>query len=325
MANSSHRLQRFLLRNRDKGIPNLMLYIVLGSGLIYLVNMANGGAVLYQMLMFDKEKILQGEVWRLVSWLFTDILSSNPLLNILFLYFFYRLGRAVELSIGTLKFNLFYLGGVVLMDTFAMIFCPLQDMIIGQYYISAEDFAYLYSDMAFYLHLSLVLAFATTFPESKFYIFFVIPIYAWVMALVYLVLIGINVFNMCYPLNLMPHALFPLVGLLNYFLFFGKQMPNLLPLSWRAKKFHSQRQNQSRQYQRPASRQPKGKPIQFPNGAAAPKGKVVEQAAYTHRCSVCGRTDVSHPDLEFRYCSRCTGYHCYCQDHIGNHEHITEE
>jgi hypothetical protein len=31
---------------------------------------------------------------------------------------------------------------------------------------------------------------------------------------------------------------------------------------------------------------------------------------------------VSHPDLEFRYCSRCKGYHCYCEDHIGNHTHV---
>ncbi|MCC8181835.1 MAG: hypothetical protein LIO45_02480, partial [Clostridiales bacterium] len=46
---------------------------------------------------------------------------------------------------------------------------------------------------------------------------------------------------------------------------------------------------------------------------------------YTHKCTVCGRTDVDYPDLEFRYCSRCVGYHCYCIDHINNHVHITEE
>ena len=36
----------------------------------------------------------------------------------------------------------------------------------------------------------------------------------------------------------------------------------------------------------------------------------------------CGRTDISNPELEFRYCSRCNGYHCYCEDHISNHSHI---
>ena len=44
--------------------------------------------------------------------------------------------------------------------------------------------------------------------------------------------------------------------------------------------------------------------------------------AYTHKCTVCGRTDVSNPELEFRYCSKCKGYYCYCQDHISNHTHI---
>ena len=43
---------------------------------------------------------------------------------------------------------------------------------------------------------------------------------------------------------------------------------------------------------------------------------------YHHRCTVCGRTDTENPKLEFRYCSRCSGYHCYCEDHISNHAHI---
>ena len=44
---------------------------------------------------------------------------------------------------------------------------------------------------------------------------------------------------------------------------------------------------------------------------------------YTRKCEVCGRTDTDFPDLEFRFCSRCEGYHCYCVDHISNHVHKT--
>ena len=319
MMNPRRRFARFCLQHRNKGIPNLMLYIALGSGLVYLLTLANGGSILYETLAFDKSKIMQGEVWRLFTWLFTNILSSNPFLNILFLFFFYRLGRTVEETIGTFKFNLFYLTGLVMMDAFAMIFCPVEDVIIGEYYVSAASFATLYSDMAFYLHLSLVLAYATSFPDSRFYIFFIIPIYAWVMALVYLVLIGISVYNMCHPLNLMPHALFPLVGLLNYFLFFGGQMTNLLPVSWRMK---VQNANRSRPQRKQAPRQSRGGTIPFPNGEQ--RGTSQAKGPYTHRCTICGRTDVSHPQLEFRYCSRCKGYHCYCEDHISDHEHVTE-
>ena len=317
MTNPRRSLARFFLKHRDKGIPNLMLYIVLGSGLMYLLNLVNGGVVLYDLLVFDKTKILQGELWRLVTWLFTNIMSSNPLLNILFLYFFYRLGNTVERTVGTFKFNLFYLSGVILMDVFAMIFCPTEPVLLGNTWYAPEAFADLYTTMPFYLHLALVLAFATSYPESRFYLFMIIPIPAWVMALVYLAMVGTSVFNMIYPLNLLPHALFPLIGLLNYFLFFGKQIPNLIPHANRQRK----RPERTCAPRKSASRN-RGKTIPFPDGNS--RRTVVEQAEYTHRCSVCGRTDVSHPELEFRYCSRCQGYHCYCQDHIGNHEHKTQ-
>ena len=49
-----------------------------------------------------------------------------------------------------------------------------------------------------------------------------------------------------------------------------------------------------------------------------------QQKPYTRRCEVCGRTDTDYPNLEFRYCSRCAGYHCFCMDHINNHRHFTE-
>ena len=292
-----------------------MLYICLGSGLVTFANMMNGGGILYNLLCFDKNAILQGQVWRLVSWLLTEQLSGNPLLSVLFLYFFYRLGRAVEMSIGTFKFNLFYLGGVVLMDLFAMIFCPTEAVTIGGMMIPPELFTMLYSNMAYYLHLSMILAFSTMYPESQFMVFFVIPVKAWVLALIDLVLIGISVFNMCYPMMLFPHCLFPLIGLLTYFIFFGADMHNLLPLSWRVKikrKKHSHADH-------PSAR-PKVVPFTAPDRQDSPSSR--SQAPYTHRCTVCGRTDVTNPELEFRYCSKCNGYFCYCEDHISNHTHV---
>lgn len=315
MKNLRRRFNRFCFQHRNKGIQNLMLYICLGSGIAAFANMMNGGSILYSLLCFDKGAILQGQVWRLVTWLLTEQLSSNPLLSVLFLYFFYRLGRAVEMSIGTFKFNLFYLGGVVLMDLFAMIFCPTEAVIIGNMIVPPEAFTMFYSNMAYYLHLSMVLAFSTMYPDSQFMIFFVIPVKAWVLALVDLILIGISIFNLCYPLMLFPHCLFPLIGLLTYFIFFGGDMSNLLPLSWRVK---LQRRNHSKTTH--SSSRPKVVP--FPNAASYEATVATPKAPYTHKCTICGRTDVTNPELEFRYCSRCSGYHCYCEDHIGNHIHI---
>ena len=44
-----------------------------------------------------------------------------------------------------------------------------------------------------------------------------------------------------------------------------------------------------------------------------------------HRCYVCNKTDVTHPDLDFRYCSKCSGDQCYCPEHIREHAHVVSE
>ena len=307
MSNLRKRFDRFCFKHRDKGIPNLMLYIVLGNALVIIMSMINGGGILYELLRFDKGKILQGQVWRLVTYVFTQ--SGSSFLELIFLYFFYMLGRYVESSMGTFKFNLYYLSGVVLMDIFAMIFCPIKPVMYGNVYYAPEAFTALYSGMAYYLHLSLILTFATTHPDSQFMIFFIIPVKAWLIALVYLIIELVAVFNLSYPVMYFPHNLFPLVALGNYFLFMGNDILGLIPLSAQAK------------IRRLFRKKPKkAKVVPFPGAGAyqtaAPNGP------YNHRCTVCGRTDLTNPELEFRYCSRCKGYFCYCEDHINNHSHI---
>ena len=285
-----------------------MLYIALGNAIVLIMSMVNGGSVLYELLCFDKGKILQGQVWRLVSYVFTQ--SGGGYLALLFLYFFYMLGRHVEASMGTFKFNLFYFSGVILMDIFAMLFCPV---VPENGLVTNEAYAYLtavlpeYYQMAYYLHLSLILTFATLYPESRFMIFFIIPVKAWLIALIYLILEAVAIFNLSYPVLYFPHNLFPLVALANYFLFIGSDLKNLLPRSWLVK-IKKKKANKTGTI--PFTPDPP--PYQKPN------------TSYIHRCAVCGRTDVSNPELEFRYCSRCSGYHCYCEDHINNHQHTTE-
>ena len=34
-----NRFERFCYRNRDKGIPNLMLYITIGTAIVYILSM----------------------------------------------------------------------------------------------------------------------------------------------------------------------------------------------------------------------------------------------------------------------------------------------
>lgn len=309
--NLRRRFNMFCFKNRDKGIPNLMLYVALGNALVLIMSMVNGGNILYELLCFDKGKILHGQVWRLFTYVFTQ--SGGGIIELLFLYFFYMLGRHVESSMGTFKFNLFYFSGIVLMDIFAMIFCPVvpeNGLVTEQMYTFLSTVLPEYYQMAYYLHLSLILTFATLYPESRFMIFFIIPVRASLIALIYLLLEFIAIFNLSYPVMYFPHNLFPLVALANYFLFVGGDIKNLLPLSWQVRLSRKKPQKKSGtiQFTRPES-----------GPYAAPKK---DDIPYTHRCTVCGRTDVSDPELEFRYCSRCNGYHCYCEDHISNHEHI---
>ena len=121
MKNLRRNFERFCLRNRSKGIPNLMLYICIGNAVMYVISMVSQNYTLYNLLCFNRRLILQGQVWRLFTYPLT-YLTSNILLMAISLLCYYSLGNAMERIWGTLKFNIFYLTGVVLMDIYAMIF-----------------------------------------------------------------------------------------------------------------------------------------------------------------------------------------------------------
>ena len=287
MKNLRRRFERFCYQNRDKGIPNLMLYVSLGCALVYLITQITGNPILYNLLVFDRTAILHGQVWRLISYPLT-FYNSNVLLMGLILYCYYSLGRAMETIWGTLRFNLFYLTGIVMMDVYCLLFGGQADVT--------------------YLNLSLFLSYATLFPDAGFLLFFIIPVKAWIFALVDLALVVYGL--IVYPF---PYNLFSVISLANYFLFFGKDVLNVIPLSWRIKF--------NRVFKKGAAPQ---QPKVVPFAKIEVKKVPVQQAkpSYTHRCTICGRTDVTHPQLEFRYCSKCNGYFCYCEDHISNHTHV---
>ena len=50
--------------------------------------------------------------------------------------------------------------------------------------------------------------------------------------------------------------------------------------------------------------------------------KAVKKMPSRHRCAVCGRTEETNPELEFRFCSKCNGNYEYCQDHLFTHTHV---
>ena len=287
MKNLRRRFELFCYNNRSKGIPNLMLYIALGSAVVYLMSEISGNYFLYSLLYFDRSLILQGQIWRLITYPLTYRINSLLLMAVS-LMCYYSIGRAMENIWGTLRFNLFYFTGVIMMDVYCMLFGGTASVT--------------------YLNLSLFLSYATLYPDSQFLLFFIIPVRARLFALFDLAIVVLDLFTQSFPYNF-----FSVISLANYFLFFGSDVLNVLPLSWRI--------NARRLFKKQPVQQKKAKVIQFDAGSYEAT-KAAPKAPYTHRCTICGRTDISNPELEFRYCSRCKGYHCYCEEHISNHSHI---
>ena len=117
LKNLRRNFERFCYQHRSKGIPNLMLYITVGTAIVYILSMIDDSNTLYYALCFDRALILQGQIWRLFTYVFTYN-AGNVLLMMISLLCYFSLGRAMENVWGTLRFNLFYFTGVILMDVF---------------------------------------------------------------------------------------------------------------------------------------------------------------------------------------------------------------
>lgn len=145
-----------------------------------------------------------------------------------------------------------------------------------------------------YIFLSMFFSFAALFPDMTVLFMFIIPIKMKYLAIVDALFFLFSVFTTPFPVNLLP-----IVAIVNFLIFCGGDLLRALP------------------------RRPGGNAVNFRRESRRIR-REQEHKLYTHKCSVCGRTDVDYPNLEFRYCSRCAGYHCFCSDHINNHIHFTE-
>lgn len=147
-----------------------------------------------------------------------------------------------------------------------------------------------------YLSLSMFFVYATLWPDNRILLFFIIPIKIRWIAIAEAVLFVLGMIT--------GRTLLPLVAMLNYFLFCGiPLLESIQGLTGR----HPLRKARFRRSMHRAERSYSG----------------TAQRPYTRKCAVCGRTDTDNPDLEFRYCSQCVGYRCFCSDHIYSHVHFT--
>lgn len=288
-------IARFCYKHPNFGIRNLMIYLVAASGLVYVFGIMDTTNTFLSYINFDPTLILRGQVWRLITFLFMPT-DSGFFFELISLYFYYFIGSSLERQWGSGRFTIYYISGVVLNIIFGFVsyYIPMalgSDMaVLGYFQAITMD--------ASYLNLSMFFAFASIWPDAQVLLFFFIPVKMKWLALIdaaffiYEIIVGIPYF----PMNLLP-----VVAILNFFIFCGFNVFGNL----RRDRGYSARRAQFRASVNQARNEEKLK-------------------NYRHKCSVCGRTDVTNPELEFRYCSRCQGYHCFCQDHINNHVHFTE-
>ncbi|MCL1835061.1 MAG: rhomboid family intramembrane serine protease [Oscillospiraceae bacterium] len=285
-------IDKFCLKHRRFGIPRLMLYIVIVSAVVYLIDWMDTTGQLLPLLAFSPGRILGGEVWRLITWVFCP-LRDNIFLTAIMLYFYYFIGSSLEREWGTAKFTLYYLSGVLFNIIFGFL---IYYAFGGPAVLGAKSLIWLSPT---YLNLSMFFAFASLFPEQRVMLFFIIPVKIKWLALVDAVLFVYTIIS-GFVTGLIIEALLPIVALLNFVIICGYDVITMLrPLRARAS---------------PGA-------INFKSAAKQAK-RDQESKDYRHKCSVCGRTDTGNPELEFRYCSRCNGYHCFCSEHINSHVHF---
>ena len=147
------------------------------------------------------------------------------------------------------------------------------------FYLSATGELPFFGHFNRVLYLSIFFAFATIFPNFEFRLFFVLPVKVWMLALVSGLVIVYSAFASG------GHALAYAICFFPYLIW-------AIPRVWHWRKYQGQL----------AARRAKF--------ASQQKGA---ESVTLHKCDVCGRTEVSNPELEFRVTSDDREY---CLEHL---------
>ena len=270
------------------GIPNLTIYMIVCYVIGYALMIVNPGIL--NWLSLEPAYILRGQVWRLVTWVLYPPSTSGVLwFAIAVLFFYYPIGTSLERTIGTFKYTLYILSGVIftILGAFILYFLLGGNVLVGNVFST------------YYISLSTFLAYAMCYPDMQVLLMFIIPVKMKWMAIFYVVIVVYEVIQ--YVMAGAWYLVIPIVAsLLNFIIFyFGtKDFSRYNP-----KEIH--RRNEFRRAMEPQGRMKSG------------SGSVTK-----HKCAICGRTELDDPNLEFRFCSRCNGNYEYCQDHLFTHTHV---
>ena len=247
-------------------IPGLIRFVVLLNALVFILHLLAPGFI--SMLTLDPNRVLHGQIWRLFTWIFIPE-TLSPIWIFFALLFLLYVGDGLEHAVGASKFTLFYLSG--------MLSCTLVSFAFG---LAGSDVPIARANT--FLNLSLLLAYATVYPDFKVLVFFIIPMrIAW-LAIISAVLMIIS--SLGQPLVV---AATLAAAFLNYFLFFHRDLMAHLPML-------------------------RGSNVRIPSSLLPAKSSKKDLETL-HKCETCGRTEISNPDLDFRVAASGKEY---CQEHL---------
>jgi len=180
--------------------PGLLRYYALLYALVYLLRLVRPD--IGEFLDFDRSKILAGEVWRVVTFLFASSGSFGfggvgLVLMVFLVMIAFMMSDALEDAWGVFKTTLFLICGILGLVAANFVFPQLMP------------------NSGLLLYGSAFFAFATLFPKVEFLLFFILPVQVRVLAWIQAAVMVLAVFA---DLRLAP---FFLLGFANYLIFAG--------------------------------------------------------------------------------------------------------
>lgn len=157
-------LEKFLNKLERKyghlAIHNLPMYIVILYAVGFVLQMIQPNMA--YILNLNPYLILQGEVWRIVTFLIMPP-NADMIFIIFVLLFYYSICQSLEQVWGAFRFNVYYFTGVIgtILGSFVLYAITKDPMIFMNTY---------------YLNMSLFLAFAASFPDMIVYFMFILPV-----------------------------------------------------------------------------------------------------------------------------------------------------
>ncbi|MCR5431199.1 MAG: rhomboid family intramembrane serine protease [Lachnospiraceae bacterium] len=310
-------IEKLVKKWEKHAIPGFMKYIVLLYAAGFLLGMINP-VFYYEWLMLDFDKVFEGQIWRLVTFIIQPINQTNIFFEAVMLFVYYSIGTSIERLRGAARFNLFYFNGVIM-----NIICQALFYGIANLLLDSRDAMPLFDYPAVslsYFNMTLFLALAVMLPNMTFLLMFFIPVKAKYFIIIYVIEFGIELFYAFSAgwFNGVCTLIMIIAAVFNMLLFYRP---------WGGG-FPGQKKRQ-REFQRVFTGgmqyRPTGNPGNPGGGQQNRSNNVYPFPGSTitrHKCAVCGRTEKDGYDLEFRFCSKCNGNYEYCMDHINNHTHV---